>query len=261
MAFTIAMTGKGGVGKTTLSALTVRHFAAAGANPVLAVDADSNINLHELLGIPCPPTVGGIREDARSRAAELKGISKHEFLDLRVNEALVEQRGYDLLAMGRPEGQGCYCFANNVLRDVLQKLAANYHTIVLDSEAGLEHIARRTLFALDWLVLVSDCTVRGVRTAARISALADEVKLPAAHRGLVVNRVADGILPIAVHAEIEASGLDLLAAIPFDPSVAAMDAGGACVDDIPAGAPVRLAAQSLIDKLLSPAVRRDLDVA
>jgi CO dehydrogenase maturation factor len=261
MAFTIAMTGKGGVGKTTLSALTVRYLAAAGAGPVLAVDADSNANLHELLGVSYPATVGGIRESARKQATALKGVSKQEFLDLRVHEALVEQQGYDLLVMGRPEGQGCYCFANNVLRDVLQKLAANYRYIVLDSEAGLEHISRRTLFALDWLVLVSDCTVRGVRTAARISALADEVSLPAARRGLVVNRVPDGVLPDAVRTEVESSGMNLLAALPFDPNVAAMDAGGCGVNAIPEDAPIRTAADSLIELLLSPAFRRDLDVA
>ncbi len=249
MAFTIAMTGKGGVGKTTLSALTVRHFAAAGANPVLAVDADSNINLHELLGIPCPPTVGGIREDARSRAAELKGISKHEFLDLRVNEALVEQRGYDLLAMGRPEGQGCYCFANNVLREVLAKLARNYKHIVVDSEAGLEHISRRTLLKLDYLVLVSDCTVRGVRTARRIAALADEVALGARSRGLIVNRTPDGSLSPAVAAEAAAGGLELLAAIPTDVAVARMDAGGRSVCDIPPDSPARLAVHALLERL------------
>jgi CO dehydrogenase maturation factor len=250
MAMKIAMSGKGGVGKTTLSALAVRYLAARNAGPVLAVDADSNSNLHELLGVSYATTVGGIRENARKEAASLKGVSKQEFLDLRVQESLVEECGYDLLVMGRPEGQGCYCFANNVLRDVLEKLARNYEYIVLDSEAGLEHISRRTLFSLDWLVLVSDCTIRGVRTAARISALADDVKLPAKRRGLIVNRVPDGVLPPAVRAEADASGMHLLAVVPFDPNVAAMDAGGASVNALPEGAPVRTAVQSLLEKFL-----------
>ena len=141
----LAMTGKGGVGKTTLSALTLAWIAKNGGSPVLAVDADSNANLNEALGIPFNATVGGIRESARKEAQTLKGVSKQEFLDLRVQEALVENKGYDLIVMGRPEGQGCYCFANNVLRDVLDKLARNYKNIVIDSEAGLEHISRRTL--------------------------------------------------------------------------------------------------------------------
>ena len=250
MALTIAMTGKGGVGKTTLSALTVQALVARRDGPVLAVDADSNANLNELLGVPYAASVGGIRESARKQASMLKGVSKQEFLDLRVQEALVEQEGYDLLVMGRPEGQGCYCFANNVLRDILQRLAGNYSRIVLDSEAGLEHISRRTLFALDWLVLVSDCSVRGVRTAIRVSALADEVGLAAKHRGLVINRVP-GELPPALRAEAEAARLPLLAVIPFDPSVAEMDGGGADARAIPEWSPVRLAVNSLVETMLS----------
>jgi CO dehydrogenase maturation factor len=247
------MTGKGGVGKTTLSALAVQSLVARGAGPVLAVDADSNANLNELLGVSYGASVGGIREGARKQAAALKGISKQEFLDLRVHEALVEQNGFDLLVMGRPEGQGCYCFANNVLREVLQRLAGNYQHVVLDSEAGLEHIARRTLFALDLLVLVSDASVRGVRTAARISALADEVCLPTKNRGLIVNRAPGGELPQAVRAEAEAAGLPLLAVVPFDSTVAAMDAGGSGVCAIPAEAPVRTAVDSLLQEYLPAA--------
>ncbi len=246
----IAMTGKGGVGKTTLSALAIRSLVGRGAGPVLAVDADSNANLNELLGVPYAASVGGIRESARRQAAALKGVSKQEFLDLRVQEALVEQDGFDLLVMGRPEGQGCYCFANNVLRDILQRLAGNYRTVVLDSEAGLEHISRRTLFALDLLVLVSDASVRGVRTAARISALADEVGLPAKQRGLVVNRAPHGELSAALRAEIEAAGLPVLAVVPFDPSVAAMDANGSGVGAIPQNAPIRAALDCLLETCL-----------
>ncbi len=250
MALTIAMTGKGGVGKTTLSALAVQALVARADGPVLAVDADSNANLHEMLGVSYDASVGGIRESARKQAASLKGVSKQEFLDLRVHEALVEQQGYDLIVMGRPEGQGCYCFANNVLREILQNLTGNYRHIVLDSEAGLEHISRRTLLALDWLLLVSDCSVRGVRTAARISALADEVGLPARRRGLVVNRVPDGRLPEALRAEADSAGLTLLAAIPLDEAVAAMDANGSNASAIPKEAPARVAVERLLEKLL-----------
>lgn len=251
MAVTVAMAGKGGVGKTTLSALAVQFFVARGAVPVLAVDADSNSNLHELLGVSCLATVGGIRESARQKPAALKSVSKQEFLDLRVHEALVEQDGFDLLAMGRPEGQGCYCFANNVLREVLQRVAGGYGHIVLDSEAGLEHIARRTLFALDLLVLVSDASVRGVRTAARISALADEVGLPVKQRGLVVNRVPGGALSEALLREAEQARLPLLGVVPFDASVAAMDAAGSGVAAIPEEAPARIAVNSILEPLLS----------
>jgi CO dehydrogenase maturation factor len=247
----VAMTGKGGVGKTTLSALTLGWLAEHGESPILAVDADSNANLNEALGISYAATVGGIRESARKEANALKGVSKQEFLDLRVQGALVEQQAYDLIVMGRPEGQGCYCFANNVLREVLDRLARNYRNIVIDSEAGLEHISRRTLLNLDYLFIVSDCTVRGVRTAGRISALADEVALPTKQRGLIVNRVPGGVLPEAVAAAVAATGLTLLATIPLDQEVAALDADGVAVSTIPPQAPARTAMNNLLTKLFA----------
>jgi CO dehydrogenase maturation factor len=246
MAFTIAISGKGGVGKTTLSALILQWLVAAGRTPVLAVDADANANLHEALGISYTATVGGIREDARKQAKDLAGIAKQEFLDLRVQEALVEEAGYDLIVMGRPEGPGCYCFANNVLRDVIQRLAGNYHAIVVDSEAGLEHVSRRTLLQIDLLVTVSDCSVRGVRTAGRLAQLADEMGTPVAHRGLIVNRVPGGVLPDGVAAAVAETGLPLLAVVPFDDDVAAMDGGGMAVGDIAALAPARVAVDAVM---------------
>ncbi len=246
---TLAITGKGGVGKTTLSALSVEWLVAHALTPVLAVDADSNANLHELLGVSFDATLGGVRESARQQVAALRGVSKQEFLDLRLQEALVEQDGFDLLVMGRPEGQGCYCFANNVLREILQRLTANYEHIVLDSEAGLEHISRRTLLSVDCLLIVSDCSVRGVHTAARISALADEVALPTRRRGLVLNRVPASGIPDGVRAAAAATGLPLLASLPFDPTVAAMDGGGGSIAAINPDAPVRGAVGALLEQL------------
>jgi len=251
MGLTIGIAGKGGVGKTTLSSLTIDWLVRRGEAPVLAVDADSNANLDEALGVSYAATVGGIRESARKEAQALKGVSKQEFLDLRVQEALVERNGFDLIVMGRPEGQGCYCFANNVLRDVLDRLAKNYRHIVIDSEAGLEHIARRTLLTLDCLLIISDCTVRGVRTAGRISALADEVALPVKQRGLIVNRASGWPLPDAVAGAVEATGLPLLAAIPIDPHIAEADAAGEPVAAIPRYAPARAALSALLDKLFT----------
>jgi CO dehydrogenase maturation factor len=247
----LAMTGKGGVGKTTLSALTLGWLVEHGETPVLAVDADSNANLNEALGVPYNASVGGIRESARKEVQALRGVSKQEFLDLRVQAAVVEQHGYDLIVMGRPEGQGCYCFANNVLREVLDRLSRNYRNIVLDSEAGLEHISRRTLLSVDYLLIVSDCTVRGIRTAGRISALADEVNLPTKQRGLIVNRVPGGCLPESIAEAVKATGLTLLACIPLDENVAALDADGVPVSTIPADAPARIALYELLAKLFA----------
>jgi CO dehydrogenase maturation factor len=251
MGLTLALTGKGGVGKTTLAALTIEWLVSRGEAPVLAVDADSNANLHEALGVSYTATVGGIRESARRDVSKLRGMAKQEFLDLRVQEALVEQTGYDLIVMGRPEGQGCYCFANNVLRDVLDRLSRQYKHIVLDSEAGLEHISRRTLLRLDYLLILSDASVRGVRTARRVSELADEVALGAQARGLILNRVPDGDLTAALEREVEASGLPLLATIPLDPAIAAMDAGGMTIRAIPHDAPARRALSGLLDRLFA----------
>lgn len=250
MGFVIALTGKGGVGKTTLSALAIDWLVRRGETPILAVDADSNANLNEALGVRYEATVGGIRESARQQVQALRGMAKQEFLELRVQEALVEQQGYDLIVMGRPEGQGCYCFANNVLRDVLDRLARNYRQVVIDSEAGLEHISRRTLLCVDHLLIVSDCTVRGIHTAARLSALADEVALGSRSRGLIVNRAPGGDLPPAIRSAAEATGLPLLATIPLDEHIAALDADGAALVDVSRRAPARLAFENLLEELL-----------
>lgn len=256
MGLTIAMAGKGGVGKTTLAALTVDWLVSRGETPVLAVDADSNANLHEALGVTFAATVGGVRESARKEVQALKGVSKQEFLDLRVQEALVERDGFDLIVMGRPEGQGCYCFANNVLREVLDKLVRNYRHIVIDSEAGLEHISRRTLLSLDHLLIVSDCTVRGIHTAARISALADEVALGAQSRGLIVNRAPGGQVPPDVAREAAATGLPLLAAIPLDPEITRLDAAGLAIATARPDSPARVAVDAVLERLFAVSLER-----
>lgn len=250
MSITIAVTGKGGVGKTTLSSLIVQWLVKHHKTPILAVDADSNANLHEALGVEYEATVGGIRENARDEAKNLGGIAKTDFLELRIQEALVEEAGYDLIVMGRPEGPGCYCFANNVLRDVLKKLSSNYKYIVVDSEAGIEHISRRTVFSVDSLLIVSDCTIRGIRTAKRIADLTEEMGTPVGRRHLIVNRVPDGVLPDPVRNEVESSGLDLIAVVPSDENVAAMDAGGIAIGDIPVDSPVRKAVNKLMGDLI-----------
>lgn len=249
MGLTIAVTGKGGVGKTTTSALVLQWLVANGETPVLAVDADSNANLHEALGISYDATVGGIREGARESANKLSGIAKQEFLDLQVQSALVEQSGYDLIVMGRPEGPGCYCYANNVLRDVIERLSSNYKHVVVDSEAGCEHISRRTLLKIDHLLVVSDCTVRGVRTAGRIAELTDEMGTPVANRGLIVNRVPGGVLPDGVREAVEATGLPLIKVIPADEAIASLDAGGAALGEVADDAPARVAVNEMMQGL------------
>lgn len=251
MSFTIAVTGKGGVGKTTISTMILQWLVSHDKTPVLAVDADSNANLNEALGVTYEATVGGIREDARSSANKLTGIAKQEFLDLQVQTALVEQEGYDLIVMGRPEGPGCYCYANNVLRDVLARLSSSYENIVVDSEAGCEHISRRTLLKIDLLLIVSDCSVRGIRTAKRIADLTEEMGTPVAGRGLIVNRVPDGILPDGVKAEVDSAGLPLLEVIKLDDNVIALDADGSAIGGIPPDSACRVSVDKLMSNIMS----------
>ncbi len=247
----LAMTGKGGVGKTTLSALVINWLVEQGETPVLAVDADSNANLHEALGIDLRSTVGGIREDARKDVQGLKGVSKQQFLELRVQESLIERDGYDLIVMGRPEGRGCYCFANDVLRGVLDRLTKNYRHVVIDSEAGLEHISRRTLLSVDQLIMVSDCSVRGVHTVGRLSDLVNEVELDVKERGLIVNRAPGGEIPPIVRREVELTGLPLLATIPLDSNITALDASGSAFSAIPQDAPAKLAMKALLEPMFA----------
>ncbi len=234
---TIALTGKGGTGKTTVSALIVRWLVENGPSPVLAVDADSNANLNEVLGVSCSATVGGIREETRVRTQSgtmAAGLSKQQFLETRINQALVESQGFDLIVMGRPEGPGCYCFANNVLRDVLAKISRNYPSIVVDCEAGLEHLSRRTLLEVDWLLTVSDPSVRGLRTARRVSEVAEEMKTRVRRKALIVNRLAGGPpeMTEAQNAAIGESGFERVFMLPSDDDVLRMDENGGTMKEI-----------------------------
>jgi CO dehydrogenase maturation factor len=232
---TIAITGKGGTGKTTISALIVRRLVADKKTPVLAVDADSNANFNEVLGVSYSASVGGIREDARAKAGSMGGgLSKQQFLETQVNQALVESEGFDLVVMGRPEGPGCYCFANNVLRDVLARISRNYPFIVVDCEAGLEHLSRRTLLDVDWLVTVSDPSIRGLRTAKRVGELVDEMKTRVRRRALVINRLSKTAneLTEAQREAIAASRFDRVFFLPLDEEITRMDENGGTVRDI-----------------------------
>lgn len=232
---TIALTGKGGTGKTTISALIVRWLVEKGRAPVLAVDADSNSNLNEVLGVSFSATVGGVREETRAQAGSLAGgLSKQQFLETQINQALVESKGFDLIVMGRPEGPGCYCFANNVLRDVLARISRNYPSIVVDCEAGLEHLSRRTLLDVDWLVTVSDPSVRGLHTARRVGDVVDEMKTRVRHRALIVNRRTDAsaALTDTQSEAVRQSGFERVFMLPYDDTVARMDENAGSMKDI-----------------------------
>jgi CO dehydrogenase maturation factor len=188
MTYTIAVAGKGGVGKSTFAALAVRHLSEVTGEVVLAVDADPNSNLGEKLGTEPGRTLGSIREQLLARENEQpEGISKQEFIDYQVRLALKEGKGFDLLTMGRQEGQGCYCFVNNMLRTILDSLSTKYAYVVVDNEAGMEHLSRRTTRTPDLLLIICDKSKASIEAAKRISSLATEMKIQAARKILVVN--------------------------------------------------------------------------
>lgn len=246
---TIAVAGKGGVGKTAIAALLIKHLSQKGV--VLAIDADPSTNLNLALGLPLGETVGRAREDMTediSKGRLPTGVSKQEILDMKIREALVESSKIDLLAMGRPEGPGCYCAANHLLRLSIDRLAKNYDYVVIDCEAGMEHISRQTTRDIDILLIISDPTIRGVTAAARMKELMRELRTKAGKICLVVNRVKNG-LPAEINKAITDSGLDLIATVPEDSQIASLEVRGVPLIDLPLDSALQLGIKEIAAKL------------
>jgi len=260
MHYTIAVTGKGGVGKTVVAALMVRLLVEAHRGPVLAVDADPNLNLNAALGVEVHDTVGDIREEGLAGRAGSQpaptmpgGMAKAEFLRLRIQQALVESEGFDLLAMGRPEGPGCYCFANTILRACLDEIGKNYRYVVIDCEAGLEHLSRRTAGDVDVLVLLSDPTMRGLDTAARVLELIESLGTRVGRKIFALTRVTGcraGILcpPEDLLAAARARGLPDPLIIPEDPELRDLDAQGKPLVEVSEGSAALAAVRQLLQR-------------
>jgi CO dehydrogenase maturation factor len=236
MSFTIAITGKGGVGKTTIAGLLVSRLIAAGRRPVLAVDADPNTCLDHVLGVAATQTIGKAREEARILAGKGlgAGVSKQELLELKIAESLVEGTDFDFLAMGRPEGPGCYCFANNVLKTALEQIAHHYPWIVIDNEAGLENLSRRLSQKVDILVLVADPSRRGLETLRRLHALAKEMDVAYGRLVLVINRLRQEALPDEVAAIQRETGASAVLALPDNEAAADLAERGGTIHELPA---------------------------
>ena len=247
MAFTIAVAGKGGVGKTTTAGLLVRYLVENDLTPVLAVDADSNSNLNEVLGLELEATLGDAREEMKK--GQSQGMTKDLFIEMRVNQCLVESKGFDLIAMGRPEGAGCYCAANHLLTDCMDKLAANYRYLVVDNEAGMEHISRVTTERVDLLLVISDPSRRSMTAAQRVQELAQDMKILDGPCYLILSMVRGEASPALLDAAKE-MGLDLAGVIPDDESLAEWDLAGKPVSQLPADNPVVQAAYAIFDRVV-----------
>lgn len=217
MSKVIAFAGKGGVGKTTVASLVVRSLSKSGKTPILAVDADPNSNLGETLGLEVTSTIGDIREDfMRDPQGVPSGMDKTIYLESLVEQALIEKPEFDLLVMGRQEGQGCYCMVNNILHNFTDRLTQSYRYMVVDNEAGMEHLSRRTSGRVDMLFLVTDYSLRGLRALKRIHEMLGSLKLEVADMGIVVTR-APAELNAKFLEEVEEMGVPIVGIIPDDP--------------------------------------------
>ena len=254
MTHTIAVAGKGGVGKTTTCGMIIDYLVKGKKTPILVVDADANSNLNEVLGVEVETTLGDIREElAHAELAKVNpipaGMTKADYTEMKFASALVEEDDYDMLVMGRTQGKGCYCFVNGLLKTQLDKYTNNYRYTVIDNEAGLEYIARGTLPSVDTLLLVSDCSRRGIQAVARIAEMVNDLELKPGRMGLIVNRAPGGVLNAAVQEEIEKHGLNLFGVLPQDDTVYEYDCEGKPSSQVPADAPVKVALHGIMKSL------------
>ena len=249
---TIAVAGKGGVGKTTTCGMLIDYLCKKKQGPVLVVDADANSNLNEVLGVEVETSLGAIREEMAQ--AELKGsipagMTKADYADFKFSSAVVEEDDFDMLVMGRTQGKGCYCYVNGVLKTQVDKYAKNYKYIVMDNEAGLEHVARGTLPHVDTMLLISDCSRRGIQAAARVAEMINEMDLKPERLGLIVNRAPGGVLDDGVKEEIEKHGLELLGVLPQDDGVYRCDCDGEPSAKLPEENPVKVALKGIMQSI------------
>lgn len=254
MAHVIAVAGKGGVGKTTLCGMLIQYLCEQGKGPVLAVDADANSNLNEVLGVKVDTTLGDVREEiARAELSKENpipaGVSKADYAEMRFEDALIEDDDFDLLVMGRTQGKGCYCFVNGLLQSQLAKYQNNYPYFVVDNEAGMEHISRGVLPTMQTAILVSDCSRRGVQAVGRIARLIEECDMHPKTVGLIINRAPKGELNDGIREEIENQKLNLLGVVPQDDTVYQYDCEGRPTASLPEDNPVKIALRAIVDKL------------
>lgn len=264
MTTTIAVAGKGGTGKTTVCGMIIRYLTGQGLGPVLAIDADPSSNLNLVLGLPLDDreTVGHIREEMLAQVQTgsaagvmagglISGMTKHDYFDYHIRSIMVEGDDVDLLAMGRPEGPGCYCPANNALRMVIDRLSDRYPFVVMDNEAGLEHLSRRTTRDVDHLLIVTDPGQRGVVAARRAAELVDELNIAVGHTHLILNRLPGGEIPPPLKAAIDSTGVPLLGVIPEDHTLREFEFSGRPLVELGDQSPVYRAVAEMMARILT----------
>lgn len=233
MAKQIAVAGKGGTGKTSITSLLIRYLIEHQKSPILAVDADPNANLNEALGVELGETISDVIAQTKNPKGLPAGMTQETFIEYKLRAALVETKDVDLLVMGGPDGPGCYCFPNNILRKHLESLADSYAYVIMDNEAGMEHISRRVTTDIDILFIVSDASARAIRSAGRVHHLVKILKCNIKKIYLIVTKNQTGDIE-ALQQEIAATGLTLIGTVPYDAELARYDLEGKPLFDLPA---------------------------
>jgi len=262
MTTTIALAGKGGTGKTTVAAMIIKYLLQKQSDAILAIDADPSANLNMVLGVDLNWTVGEIREDMLDQVKQsviaggaamgslAGGMSKHDYLDYEIHSAVIESDRFDLIAMGRSEGPGCYCAVNHNLREIIDSLSRSYSFVVIDNEAGMEHLSRRTTRDVDHLYVVSDPTQRGIVAAERIANLKNELDIEIKNAYLILNRSPETI-PAPLQERIDDIQIPFLGPVPADQQVMEFDFEGRPLVTLDNNSPVYKAVESMLDKTLN----------
>lgn len=266
MTTTIALAGKGGVGKTTIAAMIIKYLAQTQQGAILAIDADPSSNLNLALGLELEWTVGEIRENLLAQVqASLTaggaamgslpgGITKRDYLDYQIRSSLAEGSRFDLIAMGRGEGPGCYCAVNHNLREVIDAISRNYRYVVIDNEAGMEHLSRRTTRDVEHLLIISDPTQRGMIAAQRIAQLSQELDIHIKNRYLVLNRL-DNEVPAPLQPLLQSLDVPLLGVIPSDQEIIEYEYNGHPLIELGENSPVYQAVAKMMERILNNSAR------